>query len=197
MSETINKAETLLARQRAFFRAGRTMSVDFRITMLKRLYKELKENNKALTDALTKDLGKSESEGYMCEVGNVLCEISYQLKHIRKWAAPKRKLTDLVNSFAKSMTISEPLGNVLIMAPWNYPVLLCLEPLVGAVAAGNTVILKPSAYAPETSHALKALIDKVFVPEHVAVVEEKKTMPFWICALTIFSLPEAWLSERQ
>ena len=171
MSETINKAESLLASQRAFFRAGRTMDVDFRIAMLKRLYRELKENSKDLTDALTADLGKSESEGYMCEVGNVLCEISYQIKHIRKWAQPKRKLTDLVNSFAKSRTISEPLGNVLIMAPWNYPVLLCLDPLVGAVAAGNTVILKPSAYAPETSRALKALIDKVFMPEHVAVVE--------------------------
>ena len=171
MSETINKAESLLAAQRSFFRTGRTMDVDFRIAMLKKLYKELKENSKALTDALTADLGKSESEGYMCEVGNVLCEISYQIKHIKKWAKPKRKLTDLVNSFAKSMTIPEPLGNVLIMAPWNYPVLLCLDPLVGAVAAGNTVILKPSAYAPESSHALKALIDKVFMPGHVAVVE--------------------------
>lgn len=171
MSETTNNAESILASQRAFFRAGRTMDVDFRITMLKRLYRELKENSKALTDALTKDLGKSESEGYMCEVGLVLGEISCQIRHIRKWAAPRHKRTDLVNYFAKSMTIFEPLGNVLIMAPWNYPVLLCLEPLVGAVAAGNTVILKPSAYAPEVSHALKALVDKVFVPGHVAVIE--------------------------
>ena len=177
MSEPINKAvttnqaESLLKSQRAFFRAGRTMDVDFRIAMLRRLYRELKENSKVLTDALTADLGKSESEGYMCEVGNVLCEISYQIKHLKKWAKPKKKLTDIVNSFAKSMTVSEPLGNVLIMAPWNYPVLLCLEPLVGAVAAGNTVILKPSAYAPESSHALKRLVDKVFLPGHVAVVE--------------------------
>ncbi len=171
MSETTNNAESILASQRAFFRAGRTMDVDFRITMLKRLYRELKENSKALTDALTKDLGKSESEGYMCEVGLVLGEISCQIRHIRKWSAPRHKHTDLVNYFAKSMTIFEPLGNVLIMAPWNYPVLLCLEPLVGAVAAGNTVILKPSAYAPEVSHALKALVDKVFVPGHVAVIE--------------------------
>jgi len=171
MSETTNNAESILASQRAFFRAGRTMDVDFRITMLKRLYRELKENSKALTDALTKDLGKSESEGYMCEVGLVLGEISCQIRHIKKWSAPRHKRTDLVNYFAKSMTIFEPLGNVLIMAPWNYPVLLCLEPLVGAVAAGNTVILKPSAYAPEVSHALKALVDKVFVPGHVAVIE--------------------------
>ena len=161
----------LLEGQRAFFRTGATIDIKYRTAALKRLYKELKDNNKELTDALTKDLGKSESEGFMCEVGLVLGEISYQLKHIRKWARPKHKLTDLVNSFASSMTVSEPLGNVLIMAPWNYPVLLCLEPLVGAVAAGNTVILKPSAYAPATSHALKTLIDKVFKPEHVCVVE--------------------------
>lgn len=170
MTEKTNSA-ALLDAQRAFFRTGKTIDVSFRIAALKKLYNELKNNSKELTDALTEDLGKSESEGYMCEVGLVLGEISYQIKHIRRWARPKRKVTDLVNSFAKSMTVSEPYGNVLIMAPWNYPVLLCLEPLVGAVAAGNTVILKPSAYAPAVSRALRKLIEKVFEPGHVAVVE--------------------------
>ena len=162
---------TLLAAQRAFFRSGKTLDIDFRIQMLKRLYTAVKENSEHLTNALTADLGKSEAEGFMCEVGLVLSEIRDQIRHVKKWSAPKRKLTDLVNYFGTSMTVTEPLGSVLIMAPWNYPVLLCLAPLAGAVAAGNTVILKPSAYAPESSKAIRALIEKVFDPAHVCVKE--------------------------
>lgn len=161
----------MLAAQRAFFRSGRTLDVDFRIRMLKKLYKAISENSGHLTNALTADLGKSEAEGFMCEVGLLLGEIRHQIRHVRKWTAPRRKVTDLVNSFGTSMTVTEPLGNVLIMAPWNYPVLLCLAPLVGAVAAGNTVILKPSAYAPESSRAIRTLLEKVFDPAHVWVKE--------------------------
>ena len=172
MNDVINNSSAeLLKKQKLFFASGRTIDIEYRIYTLKKLYRALKENSRTLTDAIGEDLGKSEAEAYMCEVGLVLGEISYQLSHIRKWAAPKKKITDLVNSFGSSYTVAEPLGNVLIMAPWNYPVLLCLEPLVGAVAAGNTVILKPSAYAPRTSSAIAGLIAKVFRPEHVCVVE--------------------------
>ena len=164
-------SKTLLENQKAFFETGATMPVSFRIQMLRRLYDAVKNNHKLLTDAITKDLGKSESEGYMCEVGLVLGEIRYQMNHLKKWAAPEVKVTDLVNSFGQSYVLSQPLGNVLIMAPWNYPVLLSFEPLAGAIAAGNTVILKPSAYAPETSRAMAQLIEKTFIPEFVTVVE--------------------------
>ena len=161
----------LLEKQRAFFETGTTIPVRFRIEMLRRLYNAVRRNHKLLTDAITKDLGKSESEGYMCEVGLVLGEIRYQMNHLKKWARPADKVTDLVNSFGRSFVMAQPLGNVLIMAPWNYPVLLSFEPLAGAIAAGNTVILKPSAYAPATSHAMAQLLEKIFLPEFVAVVE--------------------------
>ena len=161
----------LLNKQKHFFESGRTIPVEFRIAMLKKLYQAIRNGHKRLTTALTTDLGKSESEGYMCEVGLVLGEISYQIRHLRKWAAPKLTCTDLVNSFGKSFTIAEPLGNVLIMSPWNYPVLLSLEPLAGAIAAGNTVILKPSAYAPAAAHAMAELIRETFPAKYVTVVE--------------------------
>ena len=160
-----------LDKQKEFFSTGRTISVSFRKAMLRRLYQEIRKSHRELTDALHLDLGKPEPEGYMCEVGLVLGEISYLIRHLEKWASPQRKMTELVNSFGKSFIIAEPLGNVLIMAPWNYPVLLSLEPLAGAIAAGNTVILKPSAYAPNTSHAMAKLLQRIFPPQFVAVVE--------------------------
>ncbi len=169
-NERMTSAE-LLERQREFFRSGRTLELSYRKDALHRLYKAVSERSTLLTDALTADLGKSETEGFLCEAGLTLTEIRCQLRHLRRWAAPKRKPTSLVNSFAASYILREPLGSVLVMAPWNYPVLLSLEPLVGAVAAGNTVILKPSAYAPHSSRVLADLVSSVFPPEYVAVVE--------------------------
>ena len=170
MTGTATSAE-LLRRQREFFRTGATLDPAYRIAALKRFYRALKERNKPLTDALAADLGKCESEGYMCEVGLALAETGFQYRHLRRWVRPRRTATSLVNSFGRSYSLAEPLGSVLIMAPWNYPVMLSFEPLAGAVAAGNTVILKPSAYAPASSRAIAELIRTVFPPEHVAVVE--------------------------
>lgn len=161
----------VVQRQREFFMTGATLDVDYRINALKRLRASIKAHEKDIADALYKDLRKSELESYMSETGMVLDEIKYELKHIRKWSRNKRVKTPIAQFISKSFIVPEPYGVVLIMAPWNYPVQLCLEPLVGAVAAGNTVIVKPSAYAAEVSHCLACIIEEVFPPEHVAVVE--------------------------
>lgn len=161
----------VVQRQREFFMTGATLDVDYRINALKRLRGAIKAHEKDIADALYKDLRKSELESYMSETGMVLDEIKYELKHIRKWSRAKRVKTPIAQFISKSFVVPEPYGVVLIMAPWNYPVQLCLEPLVGAVAAGNTVIVKPSAYAAEVSHCLANIVGEVFPPEHVAVVE--------------------------
>lgn len=157
--------------QRAWFMEGHTFPVEFRLEALAKLKKAIQKHEKDLLDAIHEDLGKSASEAYMCEVGLTLSEITHFEKHLRSWARTRRKLTPLTNFAAKSMIVKEPYGVVLIMSPWNYPVLLSLEPLVGAIAAGNTVVLKPSAYSPATSAVIAQLIEEVFPPEHIAVVK--------------------------
>lgn len=121
-------------------------------------------------DALQADLGKSAAESYMCEVGIVLSEISYMLKHVRAYAKEKRVRTPLAQYVSRSYVKPSPHGVVLIMSPWNYPFMLTLDPLVDALAAGNTAVLKPSAYSPHTSAVLQSLIAECFEPEYVAVI---------------------------
>ncbi len=156
--------------QRTFFRTGETLPIKYRLQALKTLKKAIQTHEKELLDALHTDLGKSAAEGYMCEVGLTLSEISYISKHLRRWARNKRVCTPLANFPAKSFTVQEPYGVTLIMSPWNYPVLLTLEPLVGAIAAGNCCVLKPSNYSPATSKVLTSLIAEIFPPEYVTVV---------------------------
>lgn len=160
----------LVEAQRAYFQSGATVDVKSRIAALRTLQTAVRAYSTPLLDALQKDLGKSHSEGYMCEVGLTLSEIRHVLSHVRRWARTEWKMTALTNSLAHSTIVKEPYGVTLIMSPWNYPVLLTLEPLVGALAAGNTVILKPSAYAPQTSAVLKQMIDEYFDPRLVAMV---------------------------
>ena len=124
----------------------------------------------ALIDALQKDLGKSDFESYMCEIGMVLEEISYMLKHLEGFAKEKRVRTPLAQFASRSYVKPSPYGVVLIMSPWNYPFLLTLDPLVDALAAGNTAIVKPGAYAPATAQAIKELLESTFPREYVAVV---------------------------
>lgn len=163
--------ERTVARQRAYFRTGATRPVAVRIKALQRLREELIAREPLILEALQADLNKSKFEGYMCEVGLCLDEIGYLIKKVPGWAKPQRKPTPLAQFAARSYELPEPYGVTLVMSPWNYPVLLSLEPLFGAVAAGNCVILKPSAYAPHVSHALADLIAAVFPPEWVAVIE--------------------------
>lgn len=161
----------IVKRQREYFAAGATLDINTRILMLKRLQQAIRQQEEQLCNAMKKDLGKSASEAYMCEVGLTLSELSCQIKHLKKWAKPKRCRTELANFHAKSFTLREPYGCVLVMSPWNYPFLLCMEPMIGAIAAGNCCVLKPSAYSPATSGAIKNLVQEVFPEEYVAVVE--------------------------
>ena len=161
----------IVARQRAYFRSGATRPVSARIKALKQLQREIKNREGILLDALKADLHKCRFEGYMCEVGMCLDELGYLIKNVRDWTKPQKRPTPMAQFKSKSYELPEPYGVTLVMAPWNYPVLLSLDPLFGAVAAGNCVILKPSAYAPHTSRALANLIAAVFDPGWVTVVE--------------------------
>ena len=156
--------------QRNFFLTGNTLDIDFRIQSLQKLKSYILKYETEIHAAIQKDLGKSEFESYMCETGLTLTEISYMLKHIRSLAKEKRVSTPLAQFHSRSFRKPSPHGVVLIMSPWNYPFLLTIEPLVDAIAAGNTVVLKPSAYSPNTSHVIYRMISECFAPEYVSVI---------------------------
>ncbi len=160
----------LVEKQRDYFFRQKTLPVKNRLDALKKLYKAIKENEDSIYKALKADLGKSEMESYMCEAGLVLSEISYMLKNTRRFAKEHTVKTPLAHFASRSYTKPSPRGNVLIMSPWNYPFMLTIEPLVDAIAAGNTAIVKPSAYSPETGKIIEKIIKSVFPPEYVAVV---------------------------
>lgn len=160
----------LVAAQRAFFNTNTTKSVAWRLQKLRALQASIRAHESDILAALQSDLAKAPFEGYVSEVGMVLDELGYAIKHVRKWARPKRVSTSLANFLASSKIISEPYGVALIMAPWNYPFLLSLDPVVGAIAAGNCVVVKPSAYSPATADIIKVIIEEVFEPENGAVV---------------------------
>ncbi len=162
--------ELILEGQREFFASGATLPLKFRTEMLKKLHAHILMHENDLLAAMKEDLGKSDYEGYMCELGGVLSEISYLIKNLKKLARAKRVRTPLPQFVSKCYTLPRPFGNVLIMSPWNYPVLLALSPLADALAAGNTAIVKPSAYAPRTSDAIARLISECFPAEYVTAV---------------------------
>ncbi|MBO5945229.1 MAG: aldehyde dehydrogenase [Clostridia bacterium] len=157
--------------QKDFFSTGATLPVRARVEKLKKLYSEIKERKDEIAEALFFDLGKSEYESFMCEIGLSLSEISYLLKNVKKLARPKRARTPLAQFPSKSYMLKSPYGTTLIMSPWNYPFLLSIEPLADSIAAGNTAILKPSAYAPNTSKILSSIVSNVFPEEWVKVIE--------------------------
>ena len=167
---TNQEIQSLLAKQREYYRSGATIPVKFRVEQLKKLYATVKKYQEEINDALRSDLGKSHYEGFMCESGLVLTEISYMIKHTRKFAKRKTVATPLPQFHSHSYKQPVPYGNVLIMSPWNYPFLLTLDPLADAIAAGNTAIVKPSAYSPATSRIVERIIKECFAPEYVAVV---------------------------
>lgn len=162
--------DEILEKQRLYFQSGATLSVDFRIEMLKKLRNVITKYEKEIAYALKEDLGKSEYESYMCETGLVLSEISYMIRHIRKYARKHYVYTPLSQFAAVSYKQSVPYGNTLIMSPWNYPLLLTIDPLADAIAAGNTAIVKPSAYSPATSNLIDKMIKECFPSEYIAVV---------------------------
>ena len=162
--------EQILEKQRAYFASGATLPVKSRIAALKRLRDTIRAHETEIYAALAQDLGKSEPESYACELGMAYSEISYLLRHTKKFAKPKKKRTPLAQFAAKSYTLPSPLGCALIMSPWNYPFMLSIEPLADAIAAGCCAILKPSAYSPAASDLLARLLADAFPPEYVSVV---------------------------
>ncbi len=167
---TSEEIKDLLNKQRKFYKSGATIPVDFRIKQLKKLYATVKKYQTEVNDALTADLGKSRFEGFMCESGLVLSEISYMIRHTKKFAKRKTVYTPVTNFASHSFKQPVPYGNTLIMSPWNYPFLLTVDPLADAIAAGNTAIVKPSAYSPATSKIIEKIISECFAPEYVATV---------------------------
>lgn len=168
MNET--EIRQIIDTQRAFFYSGATLAVDRRIQALKKLKTCIVKYEPEIEAAIRKDLGKSRFESYMCETGLVLSEISYMLKHIRSYAREKRVHTPLAQFASRSYRKPSPYGVVLIMSPWNYPFLLTIDPLVDAIAAGNTAVVKPSAYSPHTSAVIQKMIQECFEPSYVTVI---------------------------
>lgn len=160
----------IIERQREYFKSGKTLPIEKRLEKLKAIYKSIKENLSAVHEGLYKDLGKSETESYMCETGLALSELSYMIKHLKKFAKPQKVKTPLSQAAAKSYRLPVPYGNVLIMNPWNYPFLLSIDPLIDAISAGNTAVVKLSAYSPNSNRAIKKIIESVFPPEYVTVL---------------------------
>ena len=160
-----------LEKQRAFFRSGRTIPLAFRKKALKRLGRAIRQHEKEIYAALREDLNKSKTEAFMCEVGMTLAELSYMLKHLEGWAKKKYVRSPLAQFSATSFTVKEPYGVALIMSPWNYPFMLTMEPLIGAIAAGNCAVVKPSAYAPATSAVIRRILRACFPEEYIFVVE--------------------------
>ncbi len=157
------------AEQEMFLRSGITLDVKFRIRQLKRLKEAIKAHDVLIYDALKKDLNKPVFESYVTELGSVYSEIDYMIKHVKDWAKPKRVPTSLAHFYSKSHIYQEPYGRVLIIAPWNFPIQLSFVPLVGAIAAGNCIVLKPSELAPYTARVIQQIIESVFAREYVAV----------------------------
>lgn len=167
----MEKYDTLIQMQRAFFTQGKTKSVSFRIEMLNQLRNLIKTNEKPLMDALKQDLNKSEFDSFISEIGIVLEEIRFTIKKLRKWSKPRRVKTSLTGLGSKSYIYSEPYGVALIIAPWNYPFQLSIAPLIGAMAAGNCAIIKPSELTPMTSSILRKMINDNFPNDYISVVE--------------------------
>jgi acyl-CoA reductase-like NAD-dependent aldehyde dehydrogenase len=162
---------TLIEKQKEFFASGKTFPLEFRISQLKRLKDSIERNEKIILEALYKDLRKSEIEAYNSEVLVVTTEVDYVLKRISKWTRPRKVRTPLMHLPAKSLIYPEPAGVVLILAPWNYPFQLTFAPLIGAIAAGNCAVLKPSEYVPHTSAAIAEIIRNDFEEAYLTVIE--------------------------
>jgi acyl-CoA reductase-like NAD-dependent aldehyde dehydrogenase len=168
---TEQEIKDILQQQNHFFSSGKTIQAEFRLKQLESLKEAMIRHEADLAAALKEDLGKSRMESYMCEIGLTLSELTWMQKHLRSLMRSKRVSTPAAQFAAKSFRSPSPYGTVLIMSPWNYPVLLTLDPLIDAIAAGNTAVVKPSAYAPCTFDVMKTMIEECFPAHYVAVVD--------------------------
>ena len=167
---TEHEIKNIVNFQRKYFLTGATLNVDFRIQALQKLKACIIKYEDKINAALKSDLGKSAFESYMCETGMVLSELSYMIKHTRSFAKEKKVLTPLAQFHSRSYKKPSPYGVTLIMSPWNYPFMLAMDPLVDALAAGNTAVIKPSAYSPKTSEVIKMIIEECFEEKYVTVI---------------------------
>ena len=167
IDEVINK-------QREFFNTGKTKDVKFRLKHLKKLKNSIIANEGEIKKALKEDLNKSESESYMTEIGMTLSELSYDIRHVSGWSKNKRVGTPLAHFPARSFISKEPYGIALILSPWNYPFMLLIEPLIGAISAGNCAVLKPSEFAPNTANVIEKIVKECFEEEYVTVIQGDK-----------------------
>ena len=171
MNTPKDKIQAIAVAQKQYFRTGATLDIKFRLQMLRRLEEGIRAHEKALCDALWADLHKSYEEAYLTEISIVYGEIRQHLRHLRRWARREKRPTPITLFPSQSYQVKEPLGNTLIIAPWNYPVQLLLNPLVGAISAGCTAMLKPSPYVPSVSAVLAQLVSETFDPEYIALVQ--------------------------
>ena len=162
---------TLLKNQKNFFASQQTKDISYRKKLLKKLLSEIQKREKDIVKALYDDFKKSEYETVMTETSIVVSELKTAIKKINSWAKPKRVMPAFLNFPSSSKIYNEPYGNVLIIAPWNYPFQLAFAPLIGAITAGNTVVLKPSELTPNTSRITKEIIETVFDSNFVSVIE--------------------------
>lgn len=160
----------IIKEQRDFFNTNKTKDVNYRIEKLKRLKNKIIEKQEEICIALQKDLGKSSQESYMAEIGMVLEDLGYCIKHIKKWSKKEYHMSPIAQFPSSSFRIAEPYGITLIMSPWNYPFLLTIEPLVGAIAAGNCAVVKPSSSSVYTTKIMKKIIEEVFQSGYVDVL---------------------------
>ena len=160
----------IVENQRKFFLTHVTRDIEFRLRALRNLQKAIREWEPRISEALHADLGKSATEGYMCEIGLVLGSLRDTLSTLRKWSKPRRVMASLAHFPSTCRVEANPYGVVLIMSPWNYPVLLCLDPLIAALSAGNCCVVKPSSTTPATSAVLAEMLGSIFPPEYVKVV---------------------------
>lgn len=163
--------EQLVQKQRTFFNTHQTKNIETRKQLLRKLKQWIIRHEDLIQEALTKDLNKHPTESYMCEIGLTLSELNDQLKHISRWSKPKRVATPLAQFYGRSYETYEPYGVTLVISPWNYPFMLALEPAIGAIAAGNTVVIKPSEFAPHVSHIIAKMVQACADEAYVAVVE--------------------------
>lgn len=163
----MNTIPDIISSQREFFKSQKTKDLDYRLSLLRALKVEILANEQAVIGALNKDFKKSEFEGYLSEFGIVISELNFAIKNLKRWAKPKRIKSSLLTFPSKDYLYPEPFGTALIIAPWNYPFLLAMEPLIMAIAAGNTVVIKPSELTENTSKLITRIIKNVF-PETIA-----------------------------
>lgn len=171
-SET--KIDQVQKEQRNFFGTHETKDISFRINQLKKFRSAIQKYEQKITEALWKDLHKSPEEAYLSEISIVLQEIDLHLKNLKKWSKPKSVSTPLHLLPSKGYIIHEPLGNALIIAPWNYPFQLLMNPLVGAISAGCCAILKPSEFTPETAQVMQEIVEETFEEKYIVIVQGGK-----------------------